>query len=149
VHDELFQKWQRIQEHYRVEVEQSFTGIPIFNVPLFDREVIGEKMLLRMARETYGEQDPSQHFATSSPQRIDKDGADYVLTLKVPFADRSAVDLTGTTASCTSPWVTTARDLATACSGAARHQRSDIRDGELRVRFARREQKAKVEGKKT
>src|SRR5438046_9536340 len=35
LHDELFQKWQRIHERYRVEVEASFSGIPIFNVPLF------------------------------------------------------------------------------------------------------------------
>jgi arsenite-transporting ATPase len=150
VHDELFQKWQRIQERYRVEVEQSFTGIPILNVPLFDREVIGEKMLLRMAQETYGEQDPSQHFATSSPQRIDKDGTDYVLTLKVPFADRSAVDLNRHNGELyvtvgnyrreiSLPRVLAQRDT----SGAT------IRDGELRVRFARREQKATVEGKKS
>ncbi len=41
LHDELFQKWQRIHHRYQREVEQSFAGIPIFNVPLFDREVVG------------------------------------------------------------------------------------------------------------
>src|SRR5438105_14575312 len=50
LHDELFQKWQRIHHRYQVEVEQSFAGIPIFNVPLFDSEVVGERMLQRMAK---------------------------------------------------------------------------------------------------
>ncbi len=93
LHDELFQKWQRIHERYRVEVEQSFAGIPILNVPLFDREVVGTSMLSRMADAVYGDRDPAEHFAISNPQRIEKEGSDYVLTLKVPFADRSAIDL--------------------------------------------------------
>src|SRR5260370_13480642 len=84
--DELFRKWQLIHERYRAEVEQSFAGIPIFNVPLFDRDVVGEKMLLRMAQETYGEDDAAQHFATSNPQRIANDGTDHVLAPQAPSA---------------------------------------------------------------
>ena len=93
MHDELFQKWQRIHHCYQVEVEESFAGIPIYNVPLFDREVVCEKMLSRMAEAIYGAEDPSQRFATSHTQRIDTEGTDYVLSLKVPFVDKSDVDL--------------------------------------------------------
>jgi arsenite-transporting ATPase len=102
-----------------------------------------------MARETYGERDPSEHFTTSSPQRIDKDGDDYVLTLKVPFADRSEVDLSRRNGELyvtvgnyrreiSLPRVLAQRDTAGAT----------VRDGELRVRFARREQKATTKEKK-
>lgn len=143
VHDELFKKWQLIHKRYEAEVEQSFAGIPIFNVPLFDQEVVGEKMLLRMAKATYGDRDPAEHFATSSPQRIDKDGPDYVLTLKMPFVDRSAVDLSrhkgelyvtvgNYRREISLPRVLAKRDTAGAT----------IKDGELRVRFARRPEPA-------
>jgi arsenite-transporting ATPase len=136
LHDELFQKWQRIHKRYQTEVEQSFAGIPIFNVPLFDREVVGAPMLSKMAEAVYGDHDPAQHFATSSPQRIDKDGSDYVLTLKVPFADRSEVDLSRHNGELyvtvgnyrreiVLPSVLARRDTAGAT----------VRDGELRVRF--------------
>jgi arsenite-transporting ATPase len=139
LHDELFQKWQRIHHRYQREVEQSFAGIPIFNVPLFDREVIGEKMLARMAQAIYGDDDPSRRFATSNPQRIDKEGADYVLILKVPFVEKSAVDLSRHNGDLyvtvgnyrreiTLPRVLERRDTAGA----------SIEDGELRVRFASR-----------
>src|SRR5438046_9032532 len=84
LHDELFQKWQRIHHRYQAEVEQSFSGIPVFNVPLFDSEVVGGKMLARMAQAIYGDADPPTRFATTNPQRIAKDGQDYVLTLQVP-----------------------------------------------------------------
>ena len=141
LHDELFQKWQRIHERYRVEVERSFEGIPIFNVPLFDSEVVGEEMLKRMAAATYGDRDPADRFVTTSPQRIEKNGTDYVLTLKVPFVDRSAVDLSRHNGELyvtvgnyrreiSLPRVLAQRDTA----GAA------IQDGELRVRFAKKQE---------
>ena len=138
LHDELFRKWQRIHHRYQAEVEQSFSGIPIFNVPLFDSEVVGAKMLARMAQAIYGEQDPAQRFATSNPQRIDKEGTDYVLALKVPFVDRQAVDLSrhdgelfvtvgNYRREITLPRVLARRETAGAT----------IEGGELRVRFAR------------
>ena len=143
LHDELFQNWQRIHDRYRQEVEQSFAGIPIFNVPLFDREVVGEEMLARMAQAIYGDEDPSRRFAITNPQRIDKDGADYVLTLKVPFVEKSAVDLSRHNGDLyvtvgnyrreiTLPRVLERRDTAGA----------SIEDGELRVRFAPRADKS-------
>lgn len=142
LHDELFQKWQRIHKRYQAEVEQSFAGIPIFNVPLFDREVVGEKMLSLMAKATYGDQDPAQRFVDGSTQRIDKDGSDYILTIKVPFVDRSAVDLSRHNGELyvtignyrreiSLPRVLARRDTAGA----------SINNGELQVRFTRRQEK--------
>jgi len=149
VHDELFKKWQQIHKRYEVEVQESFAGIPILNVPLFDQEVVGEKMLLRMAKATYGDRDPAEHFATSSPQRIDKDGSDYVLSLKVPFVDRSAIELSRHNGELyvtvgnyrreiSLPRVLAKRDTAGAT----------IQDGELRVRFARRPEAPAVPARK-
>ena len=139
LHDDLFKKWQQIHRRYQAEVEQSFAGIPIFNVPLFDREVVGEEMLQRMADATYGDQDPASRFVTASPQRIEKSGTEYVLSPKVPFVDRSAVDLSRHNGELyvtignyrreiSLPRVLAQRETA----GAA------IKDGELRVRFAKR-----------
>ncbi len=136
VQDELMQKWQRIHNRYRAEVEASFAGVPIFNVPLFDREVVGETMLARMAEAVYGDRDPAQRFTIVNPQRIEKDGSDYVLAIKVPFVDRSAVDLNrhdgelyvtvgNYRREISLPRVLARRDTAGA----------SIEDGELRIRF--------------
>ena len=136
--DELFKKWQRIHKKYATEVQESFAGIPILNVPLFDREVVGEKMLLRMAKETYGDLNPADHFASSNPQRIEKVGTDYVLSLKVPFVDRSEVDLSRhngelyVTVGNYRREISLPRVLAKRDTGGA-----TIQDGELKVRFTR------------
>jgi arsenite-transporting ATPase len=143
VHDELFKKWQLIHKRYEAEVEQSFAGIPILNVPLFDQEVVGEKMLLRMAKATYGDRDPAEFFALSSPQRIDKDGSDYVLTLKVPFVDRSAVDLSRHNGELYVTVGNYRREISLPRVLAKRETAgATIQDGELRVRFARRPEAA-------
>ena len=142
LHDDLFKKWQRIHERYRVEVEQSFEGIPILNVPLFDSEVVGERMLTRMAAATYGDLDPAGRFVTTSPQRIEKSGTDYVLSLKVPFVDRSDIDLSRhngelfVTVGNYRREITLPRVLAQRESAGAA-----IQNGELRVRFTKREVK--------
>jgi arsenite-transporting ATPase len=96
-----------------------------------------------MAQAIYGDEDPSRRFAMTNPQRIDKDGADYVLTLKVPFVEKSAVDLSRHNGDLyvtvgnyrreiTLPRVLERRDTAGA----------SIEDGELRVRFAPRADKS-------
>jgi arsenite/tail-anchored protein-transporting ATPase len=108
-------------------------------VPLFDQEVVGETMLLRMAQATYGSRDPAEHFATTSPQRIDKDGSDYVLTLKVPFADRSNVDLSRHNGELYVTMGNYRREIALPSVLAKRDTAgATIKNGELRVRFARR-----------
>jgi arsenite-transporting ATPase len=142
LHDELFQKWQRIHKRYQAEVEQSFAGIPIFNVPLFDREVVGEKMLSLMAKATYGDQDPAQRFVDGSTQRIDKDGADYVLTIKVPFVDRSAVDLSRHNGELYVTVGNYRREISLPRVLARREASgASINDGKLQVRFTRRQGK--------
>ena len=139
LHDDLFKNWQRIHRRYQAEVESSFEGIPIFNVPLFDSEVVGERMLKRMASATYGEQDPADRFVTTSPQRIAKDGADYVLSLKVPFVDRDDVDLSRhngelyVTVGNYRREITLPRVLAQRETTGA-----GIQDGELRIRFTKK-----------
>ncbi|MDQ6877112.1 MAG: ArsA family ATPase [Candidatus Dormibacteraeota bacterium] len=139
VNDELFKKWQLIHKRYEVEVEESFAGIPILNVPLFDEEVVGERMLMRMAEATYGTRDPAEHFATSSPQRIDKVGSDYVLTLKVPFVDRSEVDLSRHNGDLYVTIGNYRREISLPRALAKRDTAgASIQDGELHVRFARR-----------
>jgi arsenite-transporting ATPase len=93
LHDELFRRWHAINQRYAGEVEQSFAPLPILNVPLFDEEVVGERMLLHMAEAIYADRDPADRLYRGTSQRVEKIGSEYVLALKVPFVQRGEVNL--------------------------------------------------------
>jgi arsenite/tail-anchored protein-transporting ATPase len=135
--DDLFRKWHAIHQRYAEEVEQSFAPLPILNVPLFDEEVVGQRMLLRMAEAVYGDRDPMDHFYRGTSQRVQKVGSEYVLALKVPFVQRSDVTLTRQDGELFVTVGNYRREIALPRVLAGRETiGAAIEDGELRVRFA-------------
>lgn len=138
--DRLFQQWQRIHRKYEDEVEVSFDPLPILRVPLFDREVVGTAMLQKMAEAIYAGDDPASRLYTETPQRITKSGTEYLLGLKLPFTERSDVELAqhngelfvtigGYRRGISLPRVLAQRQALGAT----------IEDGELRIRFGKPE----------
>ncbi len=138
LHDELFRKWHAIHQRYAGEVEQSFAPLPIFNVPLFDEEVVGERMLLRMAESIYGDRDPADRYYRGTSQRVEKVGPEYVLALKVPFAQRGDITLARQDGELFVTVGNYRREIALPRVLASRDTvGAAIEDGELRVRFGR------------
>ena len=138
LHDELFRKWQAIHQRYAGEVEQSFAPLPIFNVPLFDEEVVGERMLLRMADVIYGDRDPTDRFYEGTSQRVLKNGPEYVLAVKMPFVDRRDITLTRQDGDLCVTIGNYRREIALPRVLANRETvGAAIEDGELRVRFSK------------
>jgi arsenite/tail-anchored protein-transporting ATPase len=85
------------QEKYRQQVVDSFSPLPMFNSPQFDREVIGEEMLNRVALALFGEEgDPTEFYYRGQSQQISKRGEDYVLSISLPFTTHDDVKLTQT-----------------------------------------------------
>ena len=143
VQDELFRKWHAIHQRYAGEVEQSFAPLPIFNVPLFDEEVVGERMLLRMAEAIYLDRDPADRFYRGTSQRVQKLEGEYVLALKVPFVDRGDVELARHDGELFVTVGNYRREIALPRVLANRETiGAAIEDGELRVRFARASSRA-------
>jgi arsenite-transporting ATPase len=54
VSDGYFANWKEIQAKYHQFVEESFSPLPILDVPWFDDEVVGTAMLRRMGDALYG-----------------------------------------------------------------------------------------------
>lgn len=93
VHDDYFMVWKDIQKKYKDEIVQSFQPIPIYYAPLFETEVVGMKMLNRMAGEIFKPEDPTAIKFNGRAQRVDKDGEDYVMTIEMPFMDKRDLNL--------------------------------------------------------
>jgi arsenite/tail-anchored protein-transporting ATPase len=93
VTDPYFGKWKGIQEAHLATIEEAFSPIPILRSRLFDQEMVGADLLETMAGEVYGEGDATAILHLEEPLRVRKRGPSYVLQLRLPFADRSKLDM--------------------------------------------------------
>ncbi|MDE2322018.1 MAG: ArsA family ATPase [candidate division NC10 bacterium] len=88
-----FAEWSHIQGRYREMIQRGFSPIPIWEVPLFDREVVGLPMLERMGLSLFAERDPLNVWMPGPIQTVRKKGAHYFLRLKLPFLQKEEVSL--------------------------------------------------------
>jgi arsenite-transporting ATPase len=88
---EYFRKWIELQKFYMDEISARFP-IPKFTVTFKQEEVTGDK-LEEIARELYGERDPSDVFSDVKPMRIEKDDKEFKLIIKAPFVDKKNIKL--------------------------------------------------------
>ncbi len=91
--DRFFEGWKSIQEKYRAQVEEAFSPLPVLNAPLFDREIVGRKMLGEMGSRLFGGGDPARLMFSGRTMGIEKEGKGYVLSLPLPLVDKGDVDL--------------------------------------------------------
>ncbi|MCO6451594.1 MAG: ArsA family ATPase [Caldilineales bacterium] len=93
VSDPYFAAWKDSQLRYSAEISESFSPLPIYQVPLFNSEVVGLDMLRRVAEAVYDGIDPTTIFYKGKPQEVVKEGDDYLLLLPLPLVDRRDVGL--------------------------------------------------------
>ncbi|MDE2181373.1 MAG: ArsA family ATPase, partial [candidate division NC10 bacterium] len=78
---------------YREMIQRGFSPIPIWEIPLFDREVVGLSMLERMGRSLFADQDPLNVWMSGPIQTVRKKGGHYYLRLKLPFLQKEELSL--------------------------------------------------------
>ena len=93
VRDPFFVKWRKTQDQFLEEARGYFDPVPVFTLPLRDDQVLGTAALMELGRELWGEKDPAASFRSDPPYRYTKRAGKYILTLNLPFVDKSEVDL--------------------------------------------------------
>jgi arsenite-transporting ATPase len=93
VDGQYFTMWRDIQGRNHKLVEECFDPIPIFDVPFFDKEVVGLEMLGRMGEAIFGDSDPASVFFAGKTQTIEQSGDNYTLKLPLPLASKDQIDL--------------------------------------------------------
>ncbi len=84
-------KWIDIQQNYLKEIEERFP-VPIFVIEFKDEEVVGDK-LNELAKEIYGDRDPTEVFYKEKPFKILKEGEETIISFKVPFISKEDLKL--------------------------------------------------------
>jgi arsenite-transporting ATPase len=93
VNDPYFGKWKDIQAEHLETIEESFQPVPILRARLFDQELVGTELLERMGEEVYGDRDVTSVLHRDDPIRVRKRGPWYVLSIRLPFAERGQIDI--------------------------------------------------------
>jgi len=93
VKDPYYKEWKKIQKAYMKEIKGYFHPLPVLSSKLWNKEIIGQRLLAQMAEELYGEDDPSQIYYKEKPIEITSSNGDYYLFLKLPFADKKDLDI--------------------------------------------------------
>ncbi|MBN1576962.1 MAG: ArsA family ATPase [Chitinispirillaceae bacterium] len=93
VKDGYFSAWKDIQKKYRQDIADAFSPLPILNVPLFEREVVGTDILARMGDEIFADTDPAAIMYNHRIQQVRKYGDEYLFAIYMPFAEKNEVDL--------------------------------------------------------
>jgi arsenite-transporting ATPase len=88
-----FRGWYDAQRRYGPEVERTFHPIPVRRAPHFDREVVGLEMLRELAREVYGDADPTTFFYRGRPYTVRRDDGAYIVSVDLPFTDKEQIHL--------------------------------------------------------
>jgi arsenite-transporting ATPase len=91
--DQFMRGWHDAQEQYETQVQDSFAGIPILHAPFFEREVVGADMLVRLGDAIFGAGDPAAKLHDGRPQRLSREGEEYVLEIDLPFVSKDEVEL--------------------------------------------------------
>jgi arsenite-transporting ATPase len=93
VTDAYFEGWKDIQRKYRADIIDSFSPIPIYYAPLFETEVVGMAMLGRMGEAVFDSEAPEAIKFSGRSQSVEKNGDAYILTIDMPFVEKSELSL--------------------------------------------------------
>jgi arsenite-transporting ATPase len=93
VDDPYFRTWKIIQGSYLRQIEDSFAPLPIFSAELYSREIVGLDLLAKLGRSIYERTDPAGLFFAHNPIRIEKADGKFILSLHLPFVEKSDLDL--------------------------------------------------------
>ena len=93
VSDPYFDRWKELQDVHMATIQESFSPVPILTARLRDQELVGAPLLSDLGTEIYEALEPSDVLFSDDPMTIAKRGSSYVLTLRLPFARKDALEL--------------------------------------------------------
>ena len=91
---EFFKKRREVQAKYMQLIKDNFSPLPIWTAPYYPDEVFGFQPLSQLAKDCFGEKDPTQIFYRGILQEVvEGENGHYTLRLSMPFVKSSDVRL--------------------------------------------------------
>lgn len=139
-----FEEWKRSQRVYRDELEGLFSPLPVFEAPLFSKEILGMNSLEEFGRILFSGKDPTRILFEGKPYEIVKEGGAYHLLLKLPFVSKEDIRLSQVGDELTIQIENHRRNLfLPGFLARLSVEKANLQDGVLRITFERKHRKAK------
>jgi arsenite-transporting ATPase len=81
------------QQQVVAEIRAAFGALPIFEAALATEEPVGQPALLALARQVFGDRDPTEIMHVGPTQRITAEDGGYVLRIPMPNAELEKLSL--------------------------------------------------------
>jgi arsenite-transporting ATPase len=88
-----FDRWLEIQSGHMGAARDAFEPLPLLTARLFDREMVGVKLLDEMGRSVFGETDPTAVLYRERPVEVKKEGKGYAMYIRLPFAEKDKIQV--------------------------------------------------------
>jgi arsenite-transporting ATPase len=88
---DYFDRWFDIQAAHLATARSAFDPLPFYSAPLFDREMVGTRMLDEFGRRVFGSADPTAVLHPDKPIEVRKEGRTYVMYIRLPFAEKERI----------------------------------------------------------
>lgn len=94
VTDPYFSAWKDLQKEHLSLIHECFDPLTLLTSPLFSREVGGLELLREMGEALFGLTDPTEALYSGETQTLTHhDTEGYVLSIPLPLADKTEIDL--------------------------------------------------------
>ncbi len=96
VQDPYFSRWKASQKHYRQQIRDDFSPLPIKEIPLYAEEMVGWEALERLKSDLWAEMDPAAVIYKETTMSVVTDDGQYRLDLYLPGIPKDQIELTKT-----------------------------------------------------
>ena len=93
VTDPWFKAWKEAHAEHLEAIEDGFAPVPVLKADLAAEELLGVERLRLFGEALYGVTDPADVLHAGRSLSVEPRGADHVLVLDLPFADRDELDV--------------------------------------------------------
>ena len=89
----FFEQWIAIQKEYIACIKESFSALPIYEIPWYDEELRGEKAIRRIVENVLAGKDVFAGKNTTEREYFEQTENGYQLKVFLPYAKKENIDL--------------------------------------------------------
>ena len=93
IKNDFFDQWIIIQKKYITHLKESFSALPIYEIPWYDEELKGEENIRRIVEDALSGNEVFEKKIITERESFKQIEAGYQLDVFLPGADKSSIDL--------------------------------------------------------